>query len=90
MLLGVVTLLSLTNDQMITWRPAGSERLYSGRMELFDVDLVTLASDLLDGRDLTTSSHIPQPLRDGGALPLLMAMRCGALWLLAEEHASDH
>ncbi|MCP2258544.1 hypothetical protein LX15_002242 [Streptoalloteichus tenebrarius] len=77
-----LTRLSVAAADLTRRRVASDEKLYSAGLRTVPIDLVALGKELRAGVDLLTASHLPRLLREDGSLPLLLAVRAAALWLV--------
>ncbi|WP_234995579.1 hypothetical protein [Streptoalloteichus hindustanus] len=86
-----LTRLTVAAADLAGRRLASDERLYSSGLLTVPVDLRALGRELGAGVDLLAASSLPPQLREDGSLPLLVALRAAARWLVRQpENAPDN
>jgi 8-oxo-dGTP pyrophosphatase MutT (NUDIX family) len=80
---GLTELSATTGDLAERRRLAAEERLYTGGTITMAIDIPALSRELADDADLLKAPSLPARIKEGGSLPLLLALRAAAL-----RHAS--
>lgn len=63
----------------ITLLSVSSNNIPGSTLDFFDIDLATMGRELRAGTNVLEAPSLPQPLRESGSLPLLLAIRAAAL-----------